>query len=328
MRKKRLYPKSLLALPLAASFWLITPASGQSVGAPDAVSQQDHETMPPQAMPPQDQDRTKDDISRRELAEFDRFLDSHPEVAEQLHKDPSLVDSREFVQNHPALQSYLQEHPHVSEAVRDNPNVFMHREDRYERHEDGKAYSDNDRRGDKDITRKQLAEFDRFTDSHPEIAEQLRKNPSLVDNREFVQNHPALQAYLHEHPTVSQDIRDNPTAFMRREERYERYEDNYGRDSGRDSRDRPVNGETARFGEFLGGHSTIAEQLSKDPTLLKNQEYMANHPDLQDYLKAHPAAQAELKNDPDSFIRSAQQFSAGNNNVRAKNPALDPKPKQ
>ena len=33
-------------------------------------------------------------------------------------------------------------------------------------------------------------------DSHPEIAEQLRKNPSLVNNQEFVENHPALQTFL------------------------------------------------------------------------------------------------------------------------------------
>ena len=38
--------------------------------------------------------------------------------------------------------------------------------------------------------------------THREIAEQLRKDPSLVKNDEFVKNHPALQTYLQQHPEV------------------------------------------------------------------------------------------------------------------------------
>ena len=45
---------------------------------------------------------------------------------------------------------------------------------------------------DHDTTRGQLASADRFFDTHPEIAEQLRKDPSLVNNKEFVKNHPDL----------------------------------------------------------------------------------------------------------------------------------------
>src|SRR5215469_18759515 len=37
-------------------------------------------------------------------------------------------------------------------------------------------------KGDDDTTRAQLARFDQFLDNHPETAEQLRKNPSLVNN--------------------------------------------------------------------------------------------------------------------------------------------------
>ena len=42
--------------------------------------------------------------------------------------------------------------------------------------------NDNERSNqDRDITRRELASFDKFLDSHREIAEQVRKNPSLVD---------------------------------------------------------------------------------------------------------------------------------------------------
>ena len=118
-----------------------------------------------------------------ESARFDQFLDSHPEIAEQLRHDPSLANDREFVQNHPALRSYLDSNPGVRDRLRQDPNVFMRQEDRFDSREDA--------RDDRAINRRDSAEFNRFLDDHREIAEQVRKNPSLVDNREFVQNHPA-----------------------------------------------------------------------------------------------------------------------------------------
>ena len=251
-----------------------------------------------------DRDR---DTTRGELASMDRFMDSHPEIAEQLRKDPSLVNNPEFVEKHPALQQYLQEHPGVREELTENPNAFMRQEQRYDRREDDR---------DRDITRGELASMDRFVDSHPEIAEQLRKDPSLVTNKEFVANHPALQQYLQDHPGVREEITENPNVFMRQEQRFDRLEDN---------RDRDIRGETASFGEFLRGHSNIAQQLSKDPSLANNKEFLENHPDLQQYLKAHPGAQEELTGNPEAFMKSVQVTGPP---TKATNLAPSPKPKQ
>jgi len=71
-----------------------------------------------------------------------------------------------------------------------------------------------------------------------------------------------------------------------------------------------MNREQYSFGQFLGTHSGISEQLSKNPSLLKNHEYMSSHPELQAYLKAHPDAQAQVAKDPDSFLKASQQFSS------------------
>ena len=49
-----------------------------------------------QGTTPQDRDS---DLSWRQLSAFDQFLDSHPEVSDQLRKDPSLVNNDEFVEN-------------------------------------------------------------------------------------------------------------------------------------------------------------------------------------------------------------------------------------
>jgi len=283
------------------------------------------------------EDARDNDTTRRDLAQFGQFMDGHLEIAEQLRKDPSLINNREFVQNHPALQSYLQEHPGIREEIRENPNAFMRQENRFDRHEEARetdatrrddenARRDNDAtsrdndnsrrdndamhhdndtpRRDNDTTRKELARFDQFADSHREIAEQLRKDPSLVNNREFVQNHPALQAYLQEHPGIREEIKENPNAFMHQENRFDRHEDAGYSGATREH--------LASFGEFLGGHSSVAQQVSKDPSLVNNNVYVKNHPELQEYLNTHPEVRADMKQDPQSFIKSAQQFNVKN----------------
>jgi len=254
------------------------------------------------------------DVTRGELANMDRFLDSHPEIAEQLRRDPALVNDRGFVKNHPALQEFFEQHPGVREEVRENPNAFMHQEERFDRREDYR---------DRDVTRGELASMDRFLDSHPEIAEQLRKNPSLVKNREFVEHHPALEEYLQQHPQVREEVAENPNGFMRQEQRFDRYEDKH-RDHD------TTQAELASFGQFLGSHSTVAEQLSKDPALAKNEEYRENHPELEQYLSAHPRVQEELSEDPQAFVKSAQQFRNTKQPppTAAKTPMAAPKTKQ
>jgi phage-related protein len=247
-----------------------------------------------------DRDRTGDDhgITRTELANLDRFMDSHPEIAEQLRKDPSLADNKQFVENHPALRDFLADHPGVREELKNNPNAFMHREERFdqnaERREDQRNLG---------ITRGELANMDRFMDSHPEIAQQLRKDPSLVDNKEFVQNHPALQEFLASHPGVREEYKQHPVAFMHDEDRFDRRED-----SGTHIDSDVTRGELSSFHAFLQNHSNIDSELSKNPSLATNQEYLENHSDLRDYLQSNPQVHEELAENPQSFLKSAQQF--------------------
>src|SRR5216684_1779900 len=184
---------SMASIMLALLFWIGTPASGQSMPSQSTPAQ----TTPSQSMPSQD-----NDTKGWQIADMDKFLDSHPEIAEQLRKDPSLINNKQFVENHPALQEFLQSHPGVREEFSENPNAFMRREERFDRREgdrdDHRIAGDRDRNlaGDRDVTREELATTDRFLDTHPEIAEQLRKDPSLIKNKEFVENHPALQEFL------------------------------------------------------------------------------------------------------------------------------------
>jgi phage-related protein len=250
--------------------------------------------------------RTGVDTDRAEVASMDRFLDSHREIAEQLRKDPSLVNNAKFLHNHPALQTYLQQNPNVHEEIMENPSAFMQQEQGFE----GQGHTFNRQAvvQDHDTTRGQMASMDRFLDSHPEIAEQLRKNPSLVNNKDFLKSHQELQTYLQQHPGVNEEFTENPNAFMHQERRFDRQED-FARDRGLELRNHGgfERGEAASFGEFLGTHRAIAAQISKDPNLVNNKEFMETHPELVEFMKAHPTVQAQLQQNPQAFLQSAQQ---------------------
>jgi hypothetical protein len=295
-------------------FGFATLACAQSAPAPAQNPVQDNDGK----RPSEDRDNS---LQRPEVARFNEFLDSHREIAEQLKKNPSLANSQEFLQSHPALRTYLQDHPEISQQLKDNPGAFMREEDRFGRD------ADRADRNDRDTNRREVANFSRFLDSHRETAERLRRDPSLVDNQQFLKDHTALQSYLQDHPAVRQEIKENPDAFMQQEARYEHHDrdEDMNRDwrGGRDI----SSGHFASFGQFLGTHSNIAEQISKDPSLVKNQEYLQNHPELQDYLNSHPDVRHDLMADPQGFVKSAQQFNANSQAIKTPvTPSAETKP--
>lgn len=215
------------------------------------------------------------DGSRRDLAQFNQFLTSHPEVADQLRRDPSLADNRQFLSDHPQLQTFLQNDPGVRQRLQQDPNAFMREEDRFEH----------------GATDRGLAEFNQFLDSHREVGDQVRKDPSLLDNREFVQNHPELDTFLRDHPEVRDEIRQNPNAFMQQEDRFGR--------------------ERAEFNQFLDNHREIAEQVRRDPSLLDNRDFVQNHPELDTYLRDHPGIRDTVRQDPNAFTQPEYRVAGG-----------------
>lgn len=148
---------------------------------------------------------------REALGDFDHFLDNHPGVAQQLKSNPSLINDPTFLSQHPQLQQFLSKNPGIQKAAQSNPSQLLNRERRFERNGG-------------DITRNEAAKGDRFLDSHPEIAQQLRKDPSLIDNKQFVESHPQLEQFLKTHPEVRKDWKEHPKAFMKRERQFDRRE--------------------------------------------------------------------------------------------------------
>ena len=269
--------------------------------------------------------------NRGELERLDRFLDSHREISEQVKKDPNLLHNQQYLREHPALQSFLQQNPGIRQQASQQPYNLVWRENRYDQREDARRgdmdrrdqdnvrdmdnrQGDRDmdsRRGDRDMDyrqagrngtsdRPELASFDRFLDSHRELSEQLRRDPSLVNNQQFVQSHPALQSYLQQNPNVRQSIDQNPNAFMRQENQYDRRED----------MNRGHSMEAANFREFLGSHSNISQDLSRDPHKANDVNYQNTHPEFRSYLSAHPQVQVALNQNPENFMKTVQQPAA------------------
>src|SRR5438445_10025744 len=105
----------------------------------------------------------------------------------------------------------------------------MQREQRFENNENRPGNPNPD------ITRQELANFDRFLDSHPEVGKQLQSSRSLSYNLGWVEIHPDLRAFLSSHPGVREEIQETPRFFMERERRFENSENRPGNPKDRNS---------------------------------------------------------------------------------------------
>ena len=219
------------------------------------------------------------------------------------------MERREFVDNHPELRTYLQSHQGVQDEIRQDPNYFMHPDQRFDNPQNGQFA--NDRGGDRDAGRnpdrdRDSAEFRQFLDSHREVAEQLRRDPGRINDNAFVRDHAELQAYIQAHPAVRQEIAANSNDFMREDNNFNR------NDSDRFDRDRdPSHQHMANFGAFMSGHADIARDVSSRPEVVKDQKYVDNHPEFKSYLNANPEVRSELMANPQSFVKGSQQYTNG-----------------
>jgi hypothetical protein len=153
--------------------------------------------------------RNRGSITSGAVERFDRgYLDEHPEIAREFGRNPRLVDDPRYLANHPGLDAYLAAHPQVRTELQAHPDRFMSDEWR----EDVYGPGWRNRGG---IKQGAEARFDEgYLDRHPEVAQQLGRNPGLVDNPQFLSTHPGLDTYLAAHPTVRTELQAHPRRFM------------------------------------------------------------------------------------------------------------------
>jgi len=135
-----------------------------------------------------------------------------------------------------------------------------------------------------DVTRGELVNFDQFLDTHPEVDRQLRANPSLINDNNYLQATPQLQAYITDHPQVKAQLTANPSYFMQREDRLQ-----------------ARIAQEERFDQYLADHKDVDKDVRKDTRVLGNDSYLKKHHDLDEFLRANPDVRVVVVNNPNYF---------------------------
>jgi YHS domain-containing protein len=234
------------------------------------------------------------------VTRFDNgYLSGHPEVAQQLANNPSLVDNAQFMSQHPGLREYFANHPEVKEDFKEHPYKFMSREDQLNGwHGNGTPYQQNP--GWNGNYQGAAQRFDNgYLRSHPEVAQQLAANPALIDNPQYMNSHPELREYLENHPGIREEIKEHPRRFMSREDQLNGWKHGpyYG--------PHPY----ANTDAYLDQNPQLERQLSQNPKLVDNPQFMASHPGLREYLQTHPYARQEWQAHPYKFMKHENQYS-------------------
>ena len=271
------------------------------------------------------------DLTRREVASMDQFLDSHQDIERQLEVNPSLIKDQAFLQNHPALQAFLNDHSQIQAEFAENPQFFMLRTNRFEnspadQRADNNTDRTNHRNPNPDLTRREVASMDQFLDSHQDIERQLENNPSLITNQAFLNNHPQLGAFLKNHSEIQEEFAENPQYFMLRTNRFEgssadQRADNRANNSSannpttntspeteRNSNPDLKRGEVASMDQFLDSHDQIERELRNNPSLINNVDYLNKHPELRAFLSSHQEVREEFTENPSLFMNREGQY--------------------
>lgn len=180
-------------------------------------------------VPPTNQGEGPGPAAHRELNNFDQLLQQHPEFAEQVRQDPSLLNNPTYLSNHPELQSWLSSHPGVAQQLKNNPQAFVEHERNYNQHLANEH-------------RDQVHSYDEVLKNHPELAEQLTKNPALANDPTFLKNHPQFANYLQTHPAVAEDLKNHPEAFQQKANDYAKHQSHQNQQNQRQQHQTPQHG--------------------------------------------------------------------------------------
>jgi hypothetical protein len=129
---------------------------------------------------------------------FVRFLNTHPNVAADLTKNPGLVNDPKYLSNHPGLQGFLRTHPRVQKDVQLGPGTY--------------TYAN----GQADWKRAPLTkeQTHNYLLDHLDVASQLEANPSLAQDPTYLAKHQGLKEFLDEHPNALAEMKEHPYGFV------------------------------------------------------------------------------------------------------------------
>ena len=157
-------------------------------------------------------DRTGKPDVIAEAARFDSFLKANPQIAGALGTNPDLIDSASFMAKYPVLTAWLNDHPNVAKELKANPTELLKVAVDLHSAASSPAFKAMSSTG---ISLGEVTRFDFFLSSHPNIAKELKSNPSLITSDAFMAKNPALSAWLTAHPDIAKELQTNPQVFLK-----------------------------------------------------------------------------------------------------------------
>lgn len=190
--------------PQKTTHWILSLALGAVTCIGTAMAQSGAQPEPPSATAPTGPSDPSVDAAQHRM---NNYLVTHPGVADELHKDPSLINNPTWLASHPEVQNFMTKHPDLQKTAASNPNAVVNRAETS---------------GLKDAHHG-LNETDHYLSQHPEMAKQLAANPKLIDDPKFLAEHPGLDQELKTHPEIRQDAMQHPDLFKKAVERNNTY---------------------------------------------------------------------------------------------------------
>jgi hypothetical protein len=127
---------------------------------------------------------------RRALREFDRFLDHHPLLEDQLRLDSKLTVNKIFLEKNPELSEFLRGNPSVAEGLKIYPRYYLYR-----------ALL---RQADAPVPFRELAPLKELFQQEPKLEQELIQTPESIRDPVFLKTHPTLRDCLVQHPALAQ----------------------------------------------------------------------------------------------------------------------------
>ncbi len=103
--------------------------------------------------------------------------------------------------------------------------AMTHKEKREERHEERHEERQKNKGEGEIHSGSALKNFDAFLDAHPGIQSDLRGNPQLANDPNYIKSHSDYQTFLKSHPYVHEELKKNPAGTINRENKYEKKHD-------------------------------------------------------------------------------------------------------
>src|ERR1017187_365769 len=129
-------------------------------------------------------------VVRRSLREFDRFLDHHPLLEDDLRLDPALTGDNAYLKKHAELCDFLSANPDVVLGLKHYPRYFLYR-----------ALL---RQANAPLRYSEIAQLRALLDEQPALERALAANPEAIRDPTFLQEHPPLRDFLDQHVELGQ----------------------------------------------------------------------------------------------------------------------------